>query len=124
LAHPLNQPRIDAARERVTEGYTIIQPRISTSLADTSSTRFASLFAAPVGVDPYTHVVSDVYQDVFSEGSYLGKGIYDVGTFHRLLSGRFPDSTLLSHDLLEGAYARVGLATDVELFDSFPATYF
>ncbi len=123
LAHPLNRPLLAADGQTVKEGYTVIQPRVSASLSSATATRFARLFSSSAGVDPYTHAVSDVYQDLFGEGSYLGKGIYDVKMFHRVLSGRFPKSMLLSHDLLEGAYVRVGLASDIELFDIFPANY-
>ncbi|MDQ3814483.1 MAG: glycosyl transferase, partial [Armatimonadota bacterium] len=127
LAHPLQRPRIEAGpepgRSLVSAGYTIIQPRVSTSLPSATATRFARLFTDARGTDPYTHVSADVYQDLFGEGSYHGKGIYDVAAFHRVLSGRFPPATLLSHDLIEGAYVRVGLASDVELFDEFPPNY-
>ncbi len=75
------------------------------------------------GVDPYTRAVSDVYQDVFGEGSFIGKGIYDVDVFERALGGRFPDNRILSHDLLEGCHARSGLLTDVEVYEDYPSTY-
>ncbi|HEY3129173.1 MAG TPA: glucoamylase family protein [Acidobacteriota bacterium] len=123
LAHPLNRPHLADDGQTVKDGYTIIQPRVSASLSSATATRFARLFSDPAGVDPYTHAVSDVYQDLFGEGSYVGKGIYDVKMFHRVLSGRFSESKLLSHDLLEGAYVRAGLASDIELFDIFPANY-
>ncbi|MBV5306679.1 MAG: cyclic beta 1-2 glucan synthetase [Desulfobulbaceae bacterium] len=122
LAHPLNQPRFDA-KGRVTAGYTLIQPRVSPTLASTSVSIFSRLFADAVGIDPYSQAVSDVYQDLSGEGSYHGKGIYDVRTFSRVLSGRFPEERILSHDLIEGAYIRVGLASDIELFDDFPQGY-
>ena len=122
LAHPLNQPRFDAAG-RIIAGYTIIQPRVSPTLPSTSASTFSRLFADAVGIDPYTQVVSDVYQDLSGEGSYHGKGIYDVRAFSRVLSGRFPEAWVLSHDLLEGAHVRVGLASDIELFDEFPQGY-
>jgi len=122
LAHPLNQPRFDN-EGRVTAGYTLIQPRVSPTLASTSSSIFSRLFADAVGIDPYSQAVSDVYQDLSGEGSYHGKGIYDVRAFSRVLSGRFPDERILSHDLIEGAYVRVGLASDIELFDDFPQGY-
>jgi cyclic beta-1,2-glucan synthetase len=123
LAHPLNRPRLAADGQVVSSGYTIIQPRMTTSLPSATATRFSRLLAGPAGTDPYTMAISDVYQDLFGEGSYHGKGIYDLATFHQVLDGRFPEATLLSHDLLEGAHVRVGLATDVELFDQFPSTY-
>ena len=119
LAHPLNRARLDDAG-RVRSGYTIIQPRVSPSLPSTSGSPFSRLFSDPVGIDPYTNTISDVYQDLAGEGSYHGKGIYDVRVFSRLLSGRFPEAWLLSHDLIEGAHVRVGLASDIELYDEFP----
>jgi cellobiose phosphorylase len=123
LAHPLNQARLSPDGRRVTRGYTIIQPGVSASLPSARATWFSRIFADPRGIDPYTRAVSDVYQDLVGEGSYHGKGIYDLQTFHRLLSERFPTAHLLSHDLLEGSYVRVGLATDIELLDVFPSSY-
>jgi cyclic beta-1,2-glucan synthetase len=128
LAHPLNRPVIESdptnkGRQLVQRGYTVIQPRVSTSLPSATATRFSRLFTDATGSDPYTHAISDVYQDLFGEGSYHGKGIYDVEAFETVLGGRFPDATLLSHDLLEGAHVRVGVASDIELFDQFPPNY-
>src|SRR5881394_741604 len=123
LAHPLNQARLSPDGRHVVRGYTIIQPSVSASLPSATATWFSRIFADPRGIDPYTHAVSDVYQDLVGEGSYHGKGIYDLQTFHRLLSGRFPMAHLLSHDLLEGCHVRVGLATDIELLDVFPNSY-
>ncbi len=122
LAHPLNQPRFDAAGN-IMAGYTIIQPRVSPTLPSTSVSIFSRLFSDAVGIDPYTQAVSDVYQDLSGEGSYHGKGIYDVAAFSRVLSGRFPEEWVLSHDLIEGAHVRVGLASDIELYDEFPQGY-
>lgn len=123
LAHPMNRPRLSPDGRHIARGYTIIQPQVNPSLPSAIATRFSRIFADSIGVDPYSQVVSDLYQDLAGEGSYYGKGIYDVETFHRVLGGRFPDSTLLSHDLIEGAYVRVGMASDIELFDSFPGSY-
>jgi len=123
LAHPLNQARLSTDGEHVTRGYTIIQPSVTASLPSATATWFSRIFADPRGIDPYTRAVSDIYQDLFGEGSYHGKGIYELRTFHRLLSGRFPVAHLLSHDLLEGSHVRVGLATDIELLDVFPSNY-
>jgi cyclic beta-1,2-glucan synthetase len=123
LAHPLNQPRFSRDGRRVIRGYTIIQPSVSATLPSATATWFSRIFADPRGIDPYTHAVSDIYQDLFGEGSYHGKGIYELRTFYRLLSGRFPTAHLLSHDLLEGSYVRVGLATDIDLLDVFPSSY-
>jgi len=122
LAHPLNHARIEDDGV-VRSGYTIIQPRVSPSLPSASGSPFSRLFADAVGTDPYTNTVSDAYQDLAGAGSYHGKGIYDAHTFNRVLSGRFPEAHLLSHDLLEGAYVRVGLASDIELYDEFPQDY-
>ena len=123
MAHPLNRPRLAPDGRTVVGGYTIIQPRVSPSLPSATGTRFARIFADSIGVDPYSQVVSDLYQDLAGEGSYYGKGIYDVRVFHDVLGGRFPPATLLSHDLLEGAYVRVGIASDIELSDTFPSSY-
>ena len=123
LAHPLNQPRLSADGRKVLRGYTIVQPRVSATLPSATATWFSRIFADSRGIDPYTHAVSDVYQDLTGEGSYHGKGIYDLAAFHRILSGRFPEAHLLSHDLLEGSHVRVALATDIELLDVFPSSY-
>ncbi len=123
LAHPLNRPRYDAARGRVVEGYTILQPRLSASMASIGRSRFARLFGGRAGIDPYTRAVSDVYQDLFGEGSFVGKGIYDVDAMRQALAGKLPDNRVLSHDLLESAYARSALVSDVLLVEDFPATH-
>jgi cyclic beta-1,2-glucan synthetase len=123
LAHPLNRPRIDTEGRILAGSYTIIQPRVSPSLPSTTASPFSRLFTYAVGIDPYTKAVSDVNQDLTGEGSYHGKGIYDVRAFSRALSGRFPEEWLLSHDLIEGAHVRVGLASDIELIDEFPQDY-
>jgi len=123
LAHPQNQPRFNTDGTMAKGSYTIIQPRVSPTLPSTSASLFSRLFADAVGIDPYTKAVSDVHQDLTGEASYYGKGIYDVRAFSRVLSGRFPDERILSHDLIEGAYVRVGLASDIELFDEFPQGY-
>jgi cyclic beta-1,2-glucan synthetase len=123
LAHPLNRPRFDAAGKILAGTYTIIQPRVSPSLPSASASVFSRLFSYSAGIDPYTKTVSDVNQDLTGEGSYHGKGIYDVRAFSRALSGRFPEELLLSHDLIEGAHVRVGLASDIELLDEFPRDY-
>jgi cyclic beta-1,2-glucan synthetase len=121
LAHPLNQPRFDPASGRVVEGHGLLQPRITPALAiGHEGSWFQRLFSSHSGIDPYAAAVSDVYQDLFGEGSYAGKGIYDVDAFEAALAGRVPESTLLSHDLFEGVFARAGLASDVELVEEFP----
>ena len=127
MAHPLNRPRFAAGprkgSERVTEGYGILQPRVSISLPGANRSWFARLRGGDPGIDPYTRAVSDVYQDLFGEGSFIGKGIYDVDAFERALNDRFPENRILSHDLLEGCYARSGLLSDVQLYEEHPATY-
>jgi cyclic beta-1,2-glucan synthetase len=123
MAHPLNRPVFDAGRGRVVEGYGILQPRVGVSLTSAYRSRFASIHSGHPGVDPYTTAVSDVYQDLFGEGSYTGKGIYNVDAFERATDGQFPENTLLSHDLIEGAFARAGLVTDIELYDDYPTRY-
>lgn len=123
MAHPLNRPRFDAARQRVVSGYGILQPRVATALPGTNRSRLARLYGGEPGIDPYTRAVSDVYQDVFGEGSFIGKGIYDIEAFERALGGCFPENHILSHDLLEGCYARAGLLSDVQLYEDCPASY-
>ncbi|PTD96572.1 cyclic beta 1-2 glucan synthetase [Pseudothauera lacus] len=123
MAHPLNRPHYDPVKRRVTEGYGILQPRIAISLPSTNRSRYAQLHGGEPGVDPYTRAVSDVYQDVFGEGSFIGKGIFDVDTFEQALGGCLPENRILSHDLLEGCYARAGLLSDVCLYEDYPARY-
>jgi cyclic beta-1,2-glucan synthetase len=123
LAHPLNQPRIDPEQKRVSAGYGVLQPRISLSLPGSKKSLFARTYAHSAGLDPYTTAVSDTYQDLFASGSFTGKGIYDVDTFEAVVGHTFPDSRILSHDLIEGNYVRCGLATDIEMLDEFPALY-
>ena len=123
-AHPLNRPRFDSRKGRVVEGYAVLQPRITPSLpTGPKSTDFQRIISGPGGVDPYAGAVSDVYQDLFGEGSFTGKGIYDVDAFEAALEGKVPENALLSHDLFEGSFARAGLATDVDLFEDFPTNY-
>jgi cellobiose phosphorylase len=123
MAHPLNRAVYDSDRQRVCEGYGILQPRVAVSLPGANRSRYARLHGSDAGIDPYTHAVSDVYQDWFQEGSFIGKGIYDVDVFELALKGRFPENRILSHDLLEGCYARSGLLSDVQLYEDFPACY-
>ena len=124
MAHPLNRPRFDAARHRVVEGYGVLQPRVTPSLpVGAEGSRFQRVFSNNSGIDPYASAVSDVYQDLFGEGSYSGKGIYDIDAFEASLHGRVPDSMMLSHDLFEGTFARSGLASDIEVIEEFPARY-
>ena len=122
ILHPLNQPRIDPQLRRVTEGYGILQPRVSVTMASAAGSLFARVYAGHTGVDPYTTAVSDVYQDLFGEGIFAGKGLYHVDSFRATLEGRVPENALLSHDLFEGLHARVALVSDVEVVDDYPAT--
>jgi cyclic beta-1,2-glucan synthetase len=121
IAHPLNQPHFDPAADRITDGYAILQPRVSVASTSAARSRFARIFAGHTGVDPYTTAVSDTYQDLFAEGIFTGKGLYDVDAFTAALDGRVPDNTLLSHDLFEGVHARTALVTDVEVVDDYPS---
>lgn len=124
MAHPLNRPRLDEASGRIVEGYGLLQPRITPSLpVGERGSVFQRLFSAGSGLDPYAAAVSDVYQDLFGEGSYAGKGIYDVDAFEAALTGRVPDGALLSHDLFEGIFVRAGLASDVEVVEDAPERY-
>ncbi|MDP3848696.1 MAG: glucoamylase family protein [Pseudomonas sp.] len=123
MAHPLNRPSYDALKQRVTGGYAILQPRVGISLPSTARSAYAQLFGSDAGIDPYTRTVSDVYQDFFHQGSFIGKGIYAVDAFELAVNGRFPDNRILSHDLIEGCYARAGLLSDVQLYEEYPACY-
>jgi len=123
LAHPLNQPRFDASQGRVVEGYGVLQPRISFHLPASLRSRFTRIWVGSAGVDPYSAAVSDIYQDLFGTGSFTGKGIYEVEAFASATGATFPDNHILSHDLIEGNYARCGLVTDIELYDDFPVRY-
>ncbi len=107
----------------VTEGYGILQPRVGVSLPSAGRSWFVRLFAGDAGIDPYTRAVSDVYQDVFQEGSFIGKGIYDVDAFQQAMTGRFPENAVLSHDLLEACHARSALVSDVEFYEEYPSRY-
>ncbi len=123
MAHPLNRPRFDEHKQYVAEGYSILHPRLSSGMPEADRSRFVRLFGGETGIDPYTREVSDVYQDIFGEGSFTGKGIYDVDAFSQSLGGRFPDNLILSHDLLEGSYARAGLVSDVQFYEDYPYRY-
>ncbi len=123
MAHPLNRARYDQTKQRVVAGYGILQPRVAVSLSGKNRSRYAHMCASEPGIDPYTRAVSDVYQDLFGEGSFIGKGIYEVDAFEQALAGRFPDNRILSHDLLEGCYARAGLLSDVQLYEEYPSSY-
>ncbi len=123
IAHPLNQAIIDPKLRIVAEGYGILQPRIGVSVSSATRSRLAALYSGQSGFDVYTRAISDAYQDLYGEGIFTGKGIYEVAALHTVLNRRFPRNTLLSHDLIEGSYARAGLITDVELIDDYPSHY-
>ncbi len=123
MAHPLNRPVFDPVKNIVTEGYGILQPRVGACLPSSRRSWFARVFAGEAGIDPYTRAASDTYQDVFDEGSFIGKGIYDAKTFEQAAEGRFPENLILSHDLIEACHARSALASDVELYEAYPSRY-
>lgn len=123
MSHPLNRPHYDENKGRIVSGYGILQPRVAVSLPGTNRSRYARMWGSNAGIDPYTRVVSDVYQDLFGEGSFIGKGIYDVDAFEQVLKNRFPENLILSHDLIEGCYARSGLISDVQLYEKYPSSY-
>ena len=123
LAHPMNQAIIDPDRGIVTIGYGILQPRVGVSVQSSARSRLASIYSGQTGLDIYTRAASDVYQDLYGEGIFVGKGIYEVDPLHRVLDRRFPRNALLSHDLVEGAYARAGLVSDIEIIEDYPSHY-
>ncbi|MGA7930813.1 MAG: glucoamylase family protein, partial [Candidatus Sulfotelmatobacter sp.] len=123
MVHPLNQAIIDPEKNIVVAGYGILQPRVAVSVQSTARSRLAAIYAGQTGLDIYTRALSDAYQDLYGEGSYTGKGIYEVDTVHHVLDRRFPRNALLSHDLIEGAYARAGLASDIEVIEDYPSHY-
>jgi cyclic beta-1,2-glucan synthetase len=123
MSHPLNRPVYSEYKQRITEGYGVVQPRVAISLHGSIRSPFAILNESDSGIDPYTQVTSDVYQDVFDEGSFIGKGIYDVDAFEKVLGNRFPKNRILSHDLLEGSYIRSGFASDIQLYEAYPERY-
>ena len=123
MAHPLNLPVYDPTKKRVTIGYGILQPRVEPSMPKTSVSLYLRMQGNLSGIDPYTKASSDVYQDLFGEGSFIGKGIYDVDVFEQVLDGRFPENRILSHDLLEGCHVRSGLISDVHLYEESPSKY-
>ena len=123
IRHPLNRAIVNPRLGIVTVGYGILQPRVGVSVASASRSRLAAIYSGETGFDIYTRAISDVYQDLFGEGIFTGKGIYEASTMYRVLERRFPRNSLLSHDLIEGAYARAGLVTDVEVIDDYPSQY-
>ena len=123
MAHPLNNAVINNSKKKVDRGYGLMQPRIGVSILSANKTLFSKIFSGETGIDIYTTAVSDVYQDLFGEGIFTGKGIYNVDVFNYMLKGEIPENTVLSHDLLEGSYVRTALVTDVEFIDGYPAYY-
>ncbi|HVI87305.1 MAG TPA: glucoamylase family protein [Dongiaceae bacterium] len=124
MAHPLNRPKYDPVAGRVVDGYAILQPRVTPSLPiGREGSLFQRVVSSPGGIDPYAAAASDLYQDLFGEGSYTGKGIYDLETFEAALDQRIPENAVLSHDLIEGIFARAGLASDIEVVEEFPSRY-
>jgi len=123
MSHPLNRALYSKKKKRVTKGYGILQPRVAVSLAGSNRSWYAQMHGSDSGLDPYTRAVSDVYQDLFGEGSFIGKGIYEVEIFEQALNDRFPENRILSHDLLEGCYTRSGFLSDVQLYEEYPASY-
>ncbi len=124
LAHPLNHPRFDGATGQIIDGYAVLQPRVTPSLpVGCEGSLFQRVFSSMTGIDAYDVAVSDIYQDLFGNGSYAGKGIYDLDAFEQVLADRVPENSLLSHDLFEGSFARSGLVSDVEVVEEYPARY-
>ncbi|WP_193335573.1 GH36-type glycosyl hydrolase domain-containing protein [Devosia beringensis] len=123
LAHPLNRAVIDPHTGKVVAGYAIVQPRVEILPLNVPVSLFCRLYAGDTAIDIYSWAVSDVYQDLFGTGTFVGKGIYDVAAFHQSLAGRIPENAVLSHDLFEGLYGRTALATNIVLYEDFPATY-
>ena len=123
MAHPLNRAKLSADGRRVDSGYGIMQPRVNVDVEVTNKSRYAQLFAGLGGLDVYTTASFELYQDIFNEGSFCGKGIYDLRVFQQVLKGTFPENLILSHDLIEGCHIRCGLINDLELFDDNPSNY-
>ena len=123
LAHPLSQAEFAADGRSVVAGYTVMQPRVAIKPTSANRSLFSQIFSGNAGFDLYSFAVSDVYQDLFGEGIYVGKGIYDVAAFERSLAGQVRQNTLLSHDLFEGIFGRAALVTDIVLYEEYPARY-
>ena len=123
MAHPLNRPILNKEKTKVISGYAIMQPRMNIDIESTNTSLYSQVFAGIGGFDTYSILVPNIHEDLFSEGSFAGKGIYDLEVFDEVLYNRFPDNLILSHDLLEGNYLRCGLLTDVTLMDGYPLKY-
>jgi cyclic beta-1,2-glucan synthetase len=123
LAHPLNRAVFDPSRKKLQRGYAILQPKAGVDLQSARRSRLAAIFSADATFDVYTRAISDAYQDLFGEGSFVGKGIYDIDAFHRLVDTWLPEGVLLSHDMIEGSFARAGLVSDIEIVEDYPSRY-
>ena len=123
LAHPLNHVEFDRGSGKPLCGYTFIQPRVEISPGAGGRSVFSRLFTGDTSIDIYSRAVSDVYQDLFGEGIFSGKGAYDIGAFHQCVYGRIPENSLVSHDLFEGLHGRAALASDIVFYEDFPANY-
>ena len=123
MDHPLNRAVLNEDRTKVISGYGIMQPRVSVDIESTNKSLYSQIFAGVGGFDTYSAVVPNVYQDLFKEGSFIGKGIYDLEVFDEILDNTFPDNLILSHDLLEGSYLRTGYVSDIEVIDDFPSSF-
>ena len=123
MDHPLNRAVLNEDRTKVISGYGIMQPRVSVDIESTNKSLYSQIFAGVGGFDTYSAVVPNVYQDLFKEGSFIGKGIYDLKVFDEILDNTFPDNLILSHDLLEGSYLRTGYVSDIEVIDDFPSSF-
>ena len=123
MAHPYNIPVVDPYRNVVVEGHGLMQPRISFDMDSSNKSIFSKIYTGQEGMDPYANAISDVYQDLFDEGIYTGKGIYDLNVFRNVLQNVVPENAVLSHDLLEGSYVRAALVSDIELVDAYPTKY-
>ena len=123
LAHPLNRAVVDPLTRTVVAGYGILQPRVGISIQSANRSLLAAIYSGQTGLDPYTRAISDIYQDLFGEGNFVGKGIYEVDVLRQVLKNRFPTNAILSHDLIEGSYARAGLVSDIEVVDDYPTHF-
>ena len=123
MAHPLNKPVLNKNNTKVIKGYGIMQPRVSVDIEATNKSLYSQIFAGIGGFDTYSAVVPNLYQDSFGEGSFVGKGIYDLEVFDKIMNNTFPDNLILSHDLLEGNYMRCGYVSDIEMIDDFPSKF-
>jgi len=123
MEHVLNKPHMDLVNKKVLRGYGIMQPRVIVGTISANKTIFSKIFSGETGIDMYSNAISDVYQDLFGEGIFTGKGIYNIDVFNSMLKDEIPENSVLSHDLLEGCYTRCALVTDIELIDGYPAYY-